>query len=775
MVIRYNQINDTAVQIHSVASSIQAGRMMELYKNTFDGHSTCDAPHCWTPFQTRGGTALMWDNTIENGYSNIGVIYFDRVFDNNIFHQSDWGYCDGTNPWDQNSDQYGYACLDQPGRGQGDLLSGVYPNKINTVTNSVSWPHQALEPIYEWGDTITNPPTTSSVGGFGAESYVSNVIKENRDYYVGTSVFDGTKGVGSGPLSSRPTSCTPRVAYWATDQNTLYQCSSTNTWTQYYTPLTCPHPFITSGFTADANPDSSYCQGYVAPTVYTISASVGSHGSISPSGSVIVSAGSDATFTITPDSGYTISTLTIDGSSVATSTSHTFSSVAGNHTISATFSAVSVTIPSSGPTISAVSANTPGQTSTTVTWTTDIPSSSQINYGPTNAYTNNTTLDTSLVTLHSQAISGLYPGTTYHYRVQSGTTLASSTSSDYSFTTASAVTNPSSGGTTGGGSTGGGSTGGGSYSAPSSTTTISNIAVSKSGTAITISWTTLAPATTQIQYGLTNTYGSQTAFIYSFTTAHSQTITGLLANTVYHYKVLSRNTSGQIEQSADMTFILSQNNGAIVSNNLQVNTNRNSLGVVTETLFIGVSSPQVKLLQQILNTYGYTVAVSGNGSPGHESTYFGPATESALQKFQCAKLTICSGAPNINGYGSTGPKTRAALELLSGTNIVNNQASLNNTANTNSSTIVSSGQPVIFNRSLSLGSVGSDVKDLQVFLNNHGFIISYYGNGSPGHESTYFGPATQASLSRFQAAHGIFPSVGYFGPKTIQFVNSLKK
>lgn len=70
---------------------------------------------------------------------------------------------------------------------------------------------------------------------------------------------------------------------------------------------------------------------------YTITASAGTGGSISPSGSVSVREGRDKTFTITPDSGYHISDVLVDGKSVGAVTSYTFENVQKKHTIEAVF------------------------------------------------------------------------------------------------------------------------------------------------------------------------------------------------------------------------------------------------------------------------------------------------------------------------------------------------------------------------------------------------------------------------------------------------------
>lgn len=79
------------------------------------------------------------------------------------------------------------------------------------------------------------------------------------------------------------------------------------------------------------------------------------------------------------------------------------------------------------------------------------------------------------------------------------------------------------------------------------------------------------------------------------------------------------------------------------------------------------------------------------------------------------------------------------------------------------------------------GATGSEVKQLQIFLNNHGFSVSKSGAGSKGKEGTYFGPGTKAALIKFQEANakdilvplGLKKGTGVMGPSTRKFINSL--
>ena len=70
---------------------------------------------------------------------------------------------------------------------------------------------------------------------------------------------------------------------------------------------------------------------------YTIKATAGAGGSISPSGNVSIREGGDQTFTITPDKGYAVANVKIDGKSIGAVKSYTFENVSSPHTIEAIF------------------------------------------------------------------------------------------------------------------------------------------------------------------------------------------------------------------------------------------------------------------------------------------------------------------------------------------------------------------------------------------------------------------------------------------------------
>ncbi len=96
-----------------------------------------------------------------------------------------------------------------------------------------------------------------------------------------------------------------------------------------------------------ANPLGVYIDGNKAVTAtfslkhFTITATAGSNGKIDPSGSVDVVYGSSKTFTFTPDTGYHVSAILVDGAYLATSAeTFTFSNIKSPHSIAVSFSLV---------------------------------------------------------------------------------------------------------------------------------------------------------------------------------------------------------------------------------------------------------------------------------------------------------------------------------------------------------------------------------------------------------------------------------------------------
>lgn len=164
----------------------------------------------------------------------------------------------------------------------------------------------------------------------------------------------------------------------------------------------------------------------------------------------------------------------------------------------------------------------------TINWTTDEPSTSQVEYGPSSSYGSSSPLNSSLVTAHSVALSGLASAGTYHFRVDSkdGSGNAAS-SSDFTFTTASSAT-------------------------PASLSGIQATSITSSGA--TIAWTSSTPTSSQVDYGTTVAYGTSTPVNLTLLIAHSVVLSGPFDNTAYHYRVRSVDGSGNLAVSGDFTF-----------------------------------------------------------------------------------------------------------------------------------------------------------------------------------------------------------------------------
>jgi hypothetical protein len=185
------------------------------------------------------------------------------------------------------------------------------------------------------------------------------------------------------------------------------------------------------------------------------------------------------------------------------------------------------------PVLSAVAIGSITDTAATISWTTDTPATSQVEYGTTASYGSATALSTGLVTSHSQTLTGLQPSTIYHFRVLSADAAGNlSVSGDGSFTT---------------------------NALPDTAPPVIPGAVAANITdrTATITWYTSEASTTEVEYGTTPAYGSSSAMDSTMVTLHSVTLSGLAPSTTYHYRVWSADAAGNPAVSGDYTFTTS--------------------------------------------------------------------------------------------------------------------------------------------------------------------------------------------------------------------------
>lgn len=164
---------------------------------------------------------------------------------------------------------YGYPCRFQPGRdSQGNykpmyVWNNYWPNNGNAQALLATGGNGGIIPNGSFPPTNCDPTPVS-----GTCDYFPFHMKNDREWFNAVSAspntdsatpFNGTTGMGFGPMANRPTTCSTSsesaygkgaagVGYFATDQGpqgTLYTCSATNTWAVYYAPYTYPHPLVT--------------------------------------------------------------------------------------------------------------------------------------------------------------------------------------------------------------------------------------------------------------------------------------------------------------------------------------------------------------------------------------------------------------------------------------------------------------------------------------------------------------------------------------------------
>ena len=206
-----------------------------------------------------------------------------------------WSH-DETNHWHQCTDA---NCPDKPGSIK-DTAAHVYDDDADAICN-----------VCGYERTVTPPPAAK------------------RQVVVVDSYAPIT---GAGQYAAGA----PVVIYAGSRENYTFVG-----WTSDDVVITNPRSavsnFLMPGKNVTIKANWVYTGGGSDHSYYTIKATAGAGGSISPSGDVSVREGSDQTFTITPDAGYAVSNVKIDGRSIGAVKSYTFENVTGSHTIEVVF------------------------------------------------------------------------------------------------------------------------------------------------------------------------------------------------------------------------------------------------------------------------------------------------------------------------------------------------------------------------------------------------------------------------------------------------------
>ncbi|MBD3349171.1 MAG: hypothetical protein GF400_08255 [Candidatus Eisenbacteria bacterium] len=234
------------------------------------------------------------------------------------------------------------------------------------------------------------------------------------------------------------------------------------------------------------------------------------YGSFTPEDTTLVSEHSVVVSGLDPGTGYHLRALSDDG----------LSGLAA----SANVELVTDSLPPL--TVSGVEVLSIGADEVTVGWTTNRPAVSLVEYGPSANYGDSTDVDPELVTAHEVTVTGLAPGTTYHYRVWSSEEEDVWVSSDdHEFVTGQPPL------------------------------ALWGVSVEQTGqTWAIVNWTTNRPAVGRVDYGPTDLYGETEFPGAGFVTDHSATLSGLAEGALYHFRVSAESGDGSQAASADSVF-----------------------------------------------------------------------------------------------------------------------------------------------------------------------------------------------------------------------------
>ena len=209
------------------------------------------------------------------------------------------------------------------------IETGALPDGLTLVGDTIKG---TLSKAGEFKFTVK---ATNGGGSDTKELTIKVADAETAKYHNVTLTGAGTGATGAGSHAAGTTVniyAGTKSGYtfngWTSDDVTVLSASSKNA------SFVMPDKDVTAKANWIYNGGGSGGGGY---TYYTIKATAGVNGSISPSGNASVREGKDHTFTITPDKGYAVSRVLIDGKNVGAVKSYTFENVKKSHTIEVVF------------------------------------------------------------------------------------------------------------------------------------------------------------------------------------------------------------------------------------------------------------------------------------------------------------------------------------------------------------------------------------------------------------------------------------------------------
>jgi chitodextrinase len=345
------------------------------------------------------------------------------------------------------------------------------------------------------------------------------------------------------------------------------------------------------------------------------------------------------------------------------------------------------------PTISSISAGTPGGTGATITWTTDQSSNSKVVYGTTANY-GSASSNASLVTSHSITLTGLTSGTTYHYAVVSTDAQGyTATSTDQTFLTLD-TTPPS---------------------IPTGLTATAN-----SSTEIDLSWTASTDNVGVTGYKIYRN-GTQVGTTTSVT-AYADT--GLVTSTIYNYTVAAYDAAGNVSSQsssasattqAGVTFTptddpaiqyLGYGGPTVTFSNVNIGTPSSDRVVV-----IGVVNNNV-------NGDSGTIGVTIGGITATEAAFSDTSTTSSASLWYASAPTGTSATVVVTAGGGG----IAEMGILAGA--INGASSVAPSATSTHPTVFDAGDPQLIPTS---GTITVPANGVAVIFGED----NYYGSGSP--------------------------------------------